>query len=91
MASLQIILTRQLRSSVLRVIKNQAPADKPFNLVILAMAAAILLNRGITGLSFYRLAIFIPVVTSMACAAVVWRHLFEPDVGLVNYLRFYPK
>ncbi len=54
--------------------------------IVLALPVAMLLNQKLAGFPFYRLAIFIPVVTSMAAAAVVWRYLFEPDVGLFNYL-----
>ncbi len=53
----------------------------------LALLFAILLNRKLLGLSWYRTAFFIPHVTSLAAAAMVWHWLYHPDqFGLLNYL-----
>jgi multiple sugar transport system permease protein len=53
----------------------------------LALVFAILLNRTLAGMSWYRTAFFVPYVTSLAAAAMVWHWLYHPDqFGLLNYL-----
>lgn len=53
----------------------------------LALMLAILLNRTLAGMSWYRTAFFVPYVTSLAAAAMVWHWLYHPDqFGLLNYL-----
>lgn len=53
----------------------------------LALGFAVLLNRKLTGMSWYRTAFFIPYVTPLAAAAMVWQWLYHPDqFGLLNYL-----
>jgi multiple sugar transport system permease protein len=48
----------------------------------LLVAAA--LNRRIRGITFYRLAVFIPVVTSTVATATMFNWLLDPDFGVVN-------
>lgn len=56
----------------------------PLTLAV-ALAAAVVLDRGITKLrSFYRLGFYTPVITSIVAVAVVWRFLLQPESGLVN-------
>ena len=56
----------------------------PLTLAV-ALAAAVLLDRGITRLrAFFRLGFYTPVITSIVAVAVVWRFLLQPDSGLVN-------
>src|SRR3970040_710990 len=53
----------------------------------LALFFAVLLNRKLRGMSWYRTAFFIPHVTSLAAAAMVWHWLYNPDqFRLLNYL-----
>lgn len=53
--------------------------------MLVALAAAIALDKGITKLrAVYRLGFYTPVVTSIVAIAVVWRFLLQPDTGLVN-------
>ncbi len=54
--------------------------------VIFAMILAILMNQKIYGLSFFRIMIYLPVITSMAAAAIVFQYLFEPEFGFVNFV-----
>lgn len=49
----------------------------------LALWLAILVNRQLRGRVFFRTVFFLPVVTVMAAAAVIWTLLYNPD-GLVN-------
>lgn len=51
----------------------------------LALGAAVLLDRGLRGRAFYRVAFFLPVVFPMALIAVVWELLLAPGpTGAVN-------
>lgn len=50
-----------------------------------AMILAVLLNlKGMRGTGFYRTLYFLPVVTMPAAVAVVWRWLYNGDIGIVN-------
>ena len=44
-----------------------------------------LLNQKIKGLSLYRVIYFLPVVSTPAAIAMVWRWLYNSDYGLINY------
>ncbi|MCL2879900.1 MAG: sugar ABC transporter permease [Treponema sp.] len=57
----------------------------PIGLCI-AIFVAVLLNSGIRGKAFFRVAFFLPVVTMPVAIAAVWRFLFNSQYGLVNYL-----
>ncbi|KQU68338.1 sugar ABC transporter permease [Phycicoccus sp. Root563] len=51
----------------------------------MALAAAVVLDRGITKLrSVFRLGFYLPVITSIVAVAVVWRFLLQEDSGLIN-------
>ncbi|MFZ2012950.1 MAG: sugar ABC transporter permease [Nocardioides sp.] len=52
--------------------------------LVLSLLAAAALNRRIRGITFYRLAIFIPVVTSTVATGVIFTWLMDPDFGLIN-------
>ncbi len=50
-----------------------------------ALALSVALNRRIRGIRFYRLAVFVPVVTSTVATGIVFLWLLDPTFGLVNY------
>jgi multiple sugar transport system permease protein len=52
----------------------------------LGLAAALALNRGLRGQTFFRVVFFLPVVTSTVAAALVWAWLFNSNYGLINAL-----
>ena len=54
--------------------------------VLGALALAVALNRRIRGIRFYRLAVFIPLVTSTVATGIVFLWLLDPTFGLVNYV-----
>lgn len=56
----------------------------PVNM-ILALIVAYFLNKKIAGKKFLRVAFFTPVVISPVAAAVIWRWIYEPNFGLLNY------
>jgi multiple sugar transport system permease protein len=55
-------------------------------ILILGVLLAVLLNRKIKGLKFYRAAVFIPVITSWVAVSIIWRWLLNGQSGLFNYL-----
>lgn len=54
--------------------------------LFLALFAAVLLNQRIRALGFYRTIYFLPVVTSLVAVSVVWKWIFHPRLGLLNYV-----
>jgi multiple sugar transport system permease protein len=52
--------------------------------LILAVVFAQLLNARIWGRTAYRVTYFLPYITSTVAAAVVWRWIFQPRVGVAN-------
>lgn len=55
--------------------------------VFIALLAAIMLNSKLLVFrSMFRLAFFMPVVTTLVAVAVVWRYLYHPAFGPINYL-----
>jgi len=52
----------------------------------LAVLFAQLLNARIWGRTGYRVTYFLPYVTSTVAAAVVWRWIFQPRIGIANAL-----
>jgi len=54
--------------------------------IIAALALAMLLGQPrLLGRGFFRTALFLPFVVSMAVAAFAWTYLLDPQVGLLNY------
>lgn len=57
----------------------------PLN-VLVSLSAALLLNSKLVKFkSFFRLAYFLPVVTTLVAVAIVWRFIYHPRFGLLNY------
>lgn len=55
----------------------------------LALILALLLNRKLRGIGFFRVVIFFPYITSLVAVAVVWNMLFNPASGPINqFLEF---
>jgi multiple sugar transport system permease protein len=52
--------------------------------LMLSLLAAGALNRRVRGISIYRLAVFIPVVTSTVATGVIFTWLLDPTFGLAN-------
>lgn len=51
----------------------------------LALALALLINRQLRGIFFYRTVFFSPVVTSIVVVSIVWSFLYHKDLGLFNH------
>lgn len=54
--------------------------------VFVSLGAALLLNSKLVRFkSIFRLAYFIPVVTTLVAVAIVWRFIYHPKFGVLNY------
>ncbi|MGV3617620.1 MAG: carbohydrate ABC transporter permease [Fimbriimonas sp.] len=51
---------------------------------LLSLMLAIGLNQRFRGETVYRVMFYLPVITSIAVLAVIWRWLYAPDYGLIN-------
>jgi len=58
----------------------------PLSLIVSLGTALLLNSKLIRFMSLFRLAYFLPVVTTLVAVAVVWRYIYHPSFGLVNYL-----
>lgn len=55
--------------------------------VVVSLGAALLVNSRLARWkSFFRTAYFAPVVTTLVAVALVWRYLYHPTYGPINYL-----
>lgn len=55
------------------------------SVLALALGTALLLNRPLRGIAFFRAATFVPVVSSWVVVSLIWRWIFNPRFGLLNY------
>jgi multiple sugar transport system permease protein len=53
--------------------------------ILIPMVLAVALNEKIKGLVAYRTAYFLPVITPMVVAAIVWSWIFDPNNGILNH------
>lgn len=51
--------------------------------VVLALALAVALNRGLRARGFFRATFFLPFVASLSITAIAWSFLFDPLVGAI--------
>jgi len=56
----------------------------PINMA-LSLWVAQILNKKLAGRRFLRTAFFAPVIISPVAAAVIWRWMYDPNFGLINY------
>jgi multiple sugar transport system permease protein len=55
--------------------------------VAISLCAALLLNSKLVKYkAIFRLAYFIPVVTTLVAVAIIWRFIYHPKFGMLNYL-----
>jgi len=55
--------------------------------IAVSLAAALLLNAKLVKMrGFFRTVYFAPVVTTLVSVAIVWRYLYHPKYGLLNFL-----
>ena len=58
----------------------------PLSIVVALLAALALNSQRLRFKSLFRLALFLPVITTLVAVAIVWRYLYHPRFGLINYL-----
>ncbi len=51
-----------------------------------SLFVAILLNQKLVGTTVWRTMYFLPTLTPIVAAALLWRWMLNPDVGLINFL-----
>jgi multiple sugar transport system permease protein len=55
--------------------------------VLVSLSAALLVNHRLTRFQgWFRTLLFLPVVTTLVAVAVVWRYLYHPRHGFLNYV-----
>ncbi len=54
--------------------------------IAVSLGLALLVEKRVQGIAFFRTIYFLPVVTSMVAAAIIWSWMYNSDVGLLNYL-----
>lgn len=54
--------------------------------VIIPVILAAALNNKIRGTEFFKTAYFLPFITPMIVAAIIWEWIFDPNFGLLNYI-----
>jgi len=52
--------------------------------VVLSLLLALALNQKLRGINAYRMIYFMPVVTSLVAAALVWQWIFNGNFGILN-------
>lgn len=57
--------------------------------ISLSLLAALLLNQGLKGTVLFRTLFFLPSLTPVVAAAIIWRWLYQPEFGAINTLLWY--
>jgi multiple sugar transport system permease protein len=52
--------------------------------MVISLAIALLLNRSIRGIGFYRAAYYMPAIVPLVVASLMWIWLLNPSYGLIN-------
>lgn len=53
---------------------------------IIGLALALVMNQKLRGITWYRTAYFLPVVSSTVAVALVWSWIYSKDFGLLNWI-----
>lgn len=61
-------------------------AGVPFTVIISLLCATVLNEKFVRFKTFFRTAYFLPVVTTIVAVAVLWRWIYNPEFGLLNYI-----
>ena len=54
-----------------------------------SLLMAIIMNRPLRGITFFRTIYFLPSISSIVAIALLWRWIYNPDYGLLNTLLAY--
>ena len=58
----------------------------PLSIAVSLGAALLLNNKLVKYKAIFRLSYFIPVVTTLVAVAIVWRFIYHPKFGIINYI-----
>jgi multiple sugar transport system permease protein len=53
--------------------------------MVIALFLALLLNTQLRGLGIFRTAYYLPVITPLVIASIIWKWVYNADYGLANY------
>lgn len=53
--------------------------------MVLSLFLAVAMNQKLKGIVFYRTAFFLPHISSMVAIALLWKWIYNPQFGLLNY------
>jgi multiple sugar transport system permease protein len=53
--------------------------------IVLGLAVALLLNNQIRGRGIFRTMFYLPVITPLVIASIIWKWVYNGDYGLLNY------
>lgn len=56
--------------------------------ILFALVLALLLNAKVRGMPVYRTFFYLPALASTVASALIWRKIFQPEGGLLNYVLF---
>lgn len=54
--------------------------------IVFGLSCALLLNKKMKFRAFFRATFFLPVITSWVAVSLVWKWLYNPEYGLINYM-----
>lgn len=54
--------------------------------IVMSLLLALLLNQKVKGVAFFRTMYYIPSLSSVVAASLIWRKIFNPQDGLLNRL-----
>lgn len=57
----------------------------PLNIAI-SLGLALLVNRAVRGMAFFRAVYYLPVVTSIIAVSMIWLWLYDYNIGLINLI-----
>jgi len=79
-----LILDKEFWLSMLRTMQFSAEV-LPANM-LLSLLLALLINRKMFGISLVRSICYLPVITPMVAASVIWTWIYDPNVGILNFV-----
>lgn len=57
----------------------------PLNMLI-SLLLALLVNQSIKGIGIFRAIYYLPVITPMVAASMIWLWLYDPQIGVLNFI-----
>lgn len=57
----------------------------PVNITIALLVAIFLNKKGLFGRNIVRSLVFFPAITSVVAVGLIWKHMYSPEYGVINY------